>query len=71
MIWEYVKAKLGLILNAGLRRSGQIRTATLAVLKKLRGSKSVDPVRKFQRKRPKHGNRLAKRKRLLLLKKGK
>ena len=71
MIWEYAKARLGLILNAGLRRSGLIKTDVLAVIKKLRESRNVAPVRKFQRKRQKHGNRLAKRKKLSLLKKGK
>jgi hypothetical protein len=71
VIWQFVKAKLGQILNAGLRRSGLIKMDVLAVIKKLRESRSVAPVRKFQNQRQKHGNRLAKRKKLSSLKKGK
>jgi hypothetical protein len=70
VIWEYVKAKLGPILNAGLRRSGLIKMDVLAVIKKLRESRNVALVKKFQNPRQKHGNRLAKRKKLLLLKRG-
>jgi hypothetical protein len=71
VIWQCVRAKLELILNAGLRKSGRIRTDVLAEIKKLRASRSVAPVRKFQNQRQRHGNRLAKRKKLLSLKKGK
>lgn len=62
MIWEYARARLEQILNAGLKRSGRIRTVVHVAIKRLRGSRSADQVKKFHKKHPKLGNRLGKTK---------
>jgi hypothetical protein len=68
MIWQFVKAKLGLTSSDGLKRSGRIKTGGLADLRRLKASRSVVPVKEFLNQLPRPGNRLVRRKRLWLLK---
>jgi len=60
MTWGFVKAKLAQILSDGLRKSGQIRRVVPAVIKKLKGSRSVALVKKFLNQLLKLGSKLGK-----------
>ena len=66
MTWECVKERLGLTSSDGFERSGQIKTVSLADLRRLKASRNAVQVNEFLRKPPRPGNRWGKRKKPLL-----
>jgi len=62
MIWQFVKAKLGLTSSGGSRRSGRIKMVVLADPKKLKALKNVVPVNEFLNQLPRPGNKSGRRK---------